>query len=247
MSFLPKALRASLRALAVAAAWLVVGPASADSAIEPFDAPMPRPELGRSAPVLRIANLSPAQCRAELARRKLPVKRAGRAAPGVATPLRLTGPVGGVRFIAPGGKSPYGILDCRMVLTLELFAQVLVKHDVVAVRVDNAYRPHARLPGRRKPSQHSYGLALDLMSFTLKDGRVLDVERDFGRVLGEPPCGPESRVAENAESTRALRNLVCDVARRGLFHYMLTPNYNEAHRNHLHFDIKRGLQKWLIQ
>jgi hypothetical protein len=36
-----------------------------------------------------------------------------------------------------------------------------------------------------------------------------------------------------------LRNIVCAIARTGFFHHMLTPNYNQAHENHLHFDIKR--------
>ena len=40
---------------------------------------------------------------------------------------------------------------------------------------------------------------------------------------------------------------VCAVAREGIFHYLLTPNFNVAHRNHLHLDIKRGLKEWTIE
>jgi hypothetical protein len=36
-----------------------------------------------------------------------------------------------------------------------------------------------------------------------------------------------------------LWTIVCDIAQRGLFHHMLTPNFNQAHEDHLHFDIKR--------
>jgi hypothetical protein len=133
------------------------------------------------------------------------------------------------------------------VIALDAFAAVLSKHGVVEARIDNAYRPRARLPGRRKPSQHSYGLALDLMSFKLKDGQELIVERDFGGALGDPPCGPQSAVVPPTATGIALRNIVCDVAREGIFHYMLTPNYNAAHRDHLHFDIKRGLLRSTIE
>jgi hypothetical protein len=225
----------------------LAAPAPGEGAGDSFDAPMPSERLAKTSPALRTANLSPAQCRAELGRRKIAVKGAGRPAPGVATPVRLAGTLSGVRFSTPSGKSPYGILDCRLVLALEAFARVLARHDVVEARIDNLYRPRARLPGRKKPSQHSYGLAADIMGFTLKDGRKLVVERDFGGALGTPPCGPESRVEPPTEAGLLLRNLVCAVAREGLFHYMLTPNYNTAHRDHLHFDIKRGLNEWTIE
>ena len=31
---------------------------------------------------------------------------------------------------------------------------------------------------------------------------------------------------------------MCEVARKGLFHDVLTPSFNAAHRTHFHFDIK---------
>src|SRR5688572_23588990 len=94
----------------VASTLLAAAPVGAQSQPHPFQAPLPAAALAKASPALRTANLSPAQCRAELSRRRLDVKRAGRAAPGVATPVRLGGEIGGVRFIAPGARSPYGIL-----------------------------------------------------------------------------------------------------------------------------------------
>jgi hypothetical protein len=49
-----------------------------------------------------------------------------------------------------------------------------------------------REDGRRKPSQHSYGHAIDIVSMTLADGRVLVVEDDWRGTIGDKPCGPES-------------------------------------------------------
>lgn len=200
---------------------------------------------GTGAPVaprkhaLHLASLSPTQCRSELARRRIETKPARSATPGVATPLRLSGSLQGVRFRTPGGNSVYGILDCRLVLALDELSRALVNVEVVEVHVDNFYRPHAHLPGRKdKPSQHSYGLAADIEAFTLRDGTVLRVEQDWTPALGEPPCGEE---AEGTTGRGALlRKIVCDILALGIFQHVLTPNTDAAHRNHLHFDIARS-------
>ncbi len=188
---------------------------------------------------MAIANLSPAQCRRQLGKQGLATKpRRGRAA-GVATPLGITGPFHGVRLVAPRAPTPFGVLDCRLALTLDKLAEILSSFDVVAVRIDNMYRPKAHLPGRRKRSQHAYGLAADITSFELKDGRKLVVEQDWHAAIGDPICGPDAVMTEPDAKAITMRNIVCAVARAGLFHHMLTPSFDVAHRNHFHFDIKR--------
>ena len=198
------------------------------------------PHTARNSPATRNAALSPGACRAELRRRHLGTRNARVPTPGVALPLRLSSPLDGVRFVVPGGKSPYGVLDCRLLLTLHDLTKILKRHSVVEVRIDNFYRPRAHLPGRKKPSQHALGLAADIVSFTLDNGRSLLVERDWRGALGGAPCGPGSEPQEPTEETVALRNLVCDIARAGIFHHLLTPNFDAAHESHLHADIKRG-------
>jgi hypothetical protein len=207
---------------------------------------LPSPIVGKATPASRAASLSGSQCLAELARRKLAVARAKRAATGVNTPVRVTGPIGGVRFVTPGQKSPYGILDCRLALALSELAPLLKRYDVVEVRVDNMYRPHAHLPGKKKPSQHSYGLAIDLTQLKRADGTVLDVDRDFDGAIGEPVCGSSARSDLSVEAS-ALRSVICDVARSGLFHHILTPNHDAAHKNHFHLDIARGARQRIIE
>jgi hypothetical protein len=197
--------------------------------------PVKLPSL-RKAPATRLASLSSGQCRAELKKRAIASKRAGIATPGVATPLRLAAELHGVRFIAPDNK--YGVLDCRLAIAIDELAQILVKHGVSAVLVDSMYRPKARLNGTKKPSQHSYGLAIDIMGFEL-EGRRLMVKSDWHGSLSAPSCGPGSQPVENLPEAAKLRSIVCDVAEKYLFHHMLTPNYNEAHSDHLHFDVKR--------
>ena len=161
--------------------------------------------------------------------------------------MRITGPLRGVRFVTPGKKSIYGKLDCRLALVLDELAGVLERHGVASVRVDNLYRPRAKLPGRRTSSQHRYGLAVDVMAFELADGTTLSVESDWHGEIGSTPCGPEARLVDASPAAIALRNLVCDVARSALFHHILTPSYNDAHRDHVHLDIKRGEKRSIIE
>jgi hypothetical protein len=213
----------------------------------PFHEPLPGPNLASDAPAMRYANLSPAACRTEYKKRRLPFQRDRRPTPGVATALRFTGPVHGVTFATAGRSSPYGVLDCRLALTLAELAEVLAEHDVWMVIIGTAYRPGSRLPRSRKPSQHAHGLAADITAFVLRDGRRLVVERDWSGEIGAPACGPESSVKEPSEASIKLRSLVCDIARRGFFHCMLTPNYDAAHADHLHFDIRRDAMRRLVR
>ena len=222
-------------------------PSDAVTAVASYQEPLPPLVVAKSSKASRLASLSTSQCRAELGRRKLSgVTRFKAAKAGVAAPVRLTGPVNGVRFLTPGAKSPYGILDCRLAVTLAELAEVLRRHDVIEVRVDNMYRPRAHLPGRKKPSQHSYGLAIDMTRFKLADGSELIVERDFEGAIGEPVCGAGAR-SELSKAAAQLRDLICDVARSELFHHILTPNHDAAHRDHFHLDIARGARQRIIE
>jgi hypothetical protein len=213
----------------------------------PFHDPLPSRFLSKDAPAMRNANLSVGQCRKELVRRKLPMKRQRSGVKGIAEEYRMDGPLGGVTFLTPRAPSQYGLFDCRLGLTLDDLAKVLAEHGVVKVRIDNLYRQGARLPGRRKKSQHSYGLAIDLVAFTLGDGTLLDVETDWGSGIGRAACGEAATLDTPTERSVPLRNLACDIARVGLFHHILTPGHDAAHRNHLHLDIKRGEKTTLIE
>lgn len=74
----------------------------------------------------------------------------------------------------------------------------------------------------------------------------LDVADHFGGQLGSETCGPTARAPSPAspEATE-LRAIVCEAAGERLFTSMLTPNYNHAHRNHLHVDLAVGA-RWRI-
>jgi hypothetical protein len=119
--------------------------------------------------------------------------------------------------------------------------------SVVEVYVDNFYRPKAHLPGKKSPSQHAFGLAIDIAGFGLSDGTVLNIERDFGGVLGEAVCGANAGFSNRTRSSVLLRNIVCELAKLRAFNYLLTPNHDAAHHNHLHGDIKRNIRDYVVR
>jgi hypothetical protein len=206
---------------------------------QPFQTPLPANRSARKSVASRFASLTPGQCRAELRKRKIGSRPPGFATPNVATPMRLKGALRGVQFIAPGPRSVFGILDCRLALVLDELASLLAEHDVSAVHVDSMYRPRARMGGSRKPSQHSHGLAVDIIAFTFSDGRTLTIKDDWHGALSTKVCGPGTQPVDPTPEALTLWNLVCAIAKKGLFHHMLTPNFNKEHEDHLHFDIKR--------
>lgn len=80
----------------------------------------------------------------------------------------------------------------------------------------------ARTAGRL--SEHATANAVDISAFVLADGRRITIEHDW-----------RSRDPKVAKFIATIRRSAC---RR--FKTVLTPDYNAAHYNHLHFDMGRG-------
>lgn len=230
---------------------LLIAPASHESTPEvvlpesSFRNPMPT-ALGKSAPAVRYGSLSSRDCRAEVDRRKLAVAPMKSVAKGVASGMRITGPFNEVKVVAPGIGSKFGIIDCRMVLVLDDFTRVLREHGVTSIQIDNVYRPHAKLPGKSKSSQHAFGLALDVTVLRFADGSALE-PKDWGATIGDTACGPDAVMAEPTPASVTLRNLMCEVGRQGLFHSILSPSFNAAHQSHFHLDIKRDASSFSLR
>ena len=121
------------------------------------------------------------------------------------------------------------------VVALDDVAGWLAAHGVRVIRADNTHRQNAMMKSG-EPSQHALGMAIDIMAFERRDGRVVPVLGTWPPRLGQTPCGPGSP-AVASDDERWLRGVVCDLARRHAFHHMLTPNTDAAHRDHLHFDL----------
>ncbi len=72
-------------------------------------------------------------------------------------------------------------------------------------------------------SEHAFANAVDVAAFVLKDGRRISVAGGWN---GDP------------RDARFLRSIRASACRR--FQTVLSPDYNAAHRDHLHFDMGRG-------
>jgi hypothetical protein len=145
-----------------------------------------------------------------------PARKAGKA-----TPARS--PHRGMPRTTPAGGIPPGTR--------------LARRDPVAAGIPaTTWAP----PGTRHPA----GLAIDAAMFHKRDGRWLSVQRDFHGRVGAKTCGEGVPVPENPDA-RELRALVCESSALGLFTYVLTPDYNAAHADHFHMEVKPGV-RWFL-
>ena len=210
-----------------------------------IEAPGDAPET----PAYRYAQLSGDACLAELATRQIGFT--SETAKGIATAVRLTGPLHGVTFKTDlpdkqRATTPWELGDCALVLAMDDFAQILEAHDIVEVRHYSMYRsPGKAWPDAKVGIQHIGGTALDAARFTKSDGKVLDVLKDFHGAIGGKTCGdgagPRPATAEATE----LRAILCEAVAQHLFNVVLTPNYNKPHHNHFHLEVMRGV-KWFL-
>lgn len=201
----------------------------------------PRARVGNE-----IAALSDRACFRALQRARVPFERVRTRVPGIAAPVRITGAIGGVRYVASDSREVHELMDCRLAVALVRFSRLLRHLGVVEVLHYSTYRPPGSAAVARQPLQarHGGGLAIDAAWFYFQNGDRLSVLRDFHGHRGRPVCGPEARVP-NHTAARLLRTIVCDSARRGLFHVLLTPNHDRAHRNHFHLEVTRGVD-WIF-
>jgi hypothetical protein len=224
----------------------LVAPSVDQSGTQPLQVPR---DISQT-PAARYGRLDRGTCEAELQRRHIPFVAVGQAR-GVLAPVRLTGPIHGVTFhtalpAAQRATSPYEILDCRLVVALDDFAQILARHDVVEVIHFSVYRPPSARFNRPEGRQHEGALAIDAGIFKRKDGTVLQVERDFHGRIGAPTCGPGTGPNPPTPEAIALRNIACEAAAAHLFNVELTPDYNWPHRNHFHLEVNPSARWFLV-
>ncbi len=153
---------------------------------------------------------------------------------GVAWPIQLSGPIHGVRVYGSQKDAATNYLDCRLALALVDWVPLLKRQGVVGLQHYSMYRRDATIGTSKKPSGHSLGRAIDVAYFDLRDGRRLSVLDDWkNRKRGAEPCD----VSSSNDAEKIMRELVCEAAERELFQMVLTPHYDEAHRNHVHLEI----------
>ncbi len=210
---------------------------------EPASAPAGTP-LGT-----RIGTLSTRRCFAELRRADVPYRREPET-DDVRDPIRLLGPINGVTFRGQALRRPAfpsDVLDCRLAVALVELSAILSSHDIVEVVHISLHRENNRgHPVETGGSTgHRGGMAIDAALFRRKDGTTISVLHDWKGRRGRPVCGPRASLG-STENAQVLREIVCRAEKRALFHVLLTPNHDRAHRNHFHMEVRPDGVRWFI-
>jgi hypothetical protein len=219
--------------------------------LPPVD-PIQTPDMsGDPFPSHTYGNLEDVACIVALENRQIPYERFGRHARGVETPVRLMGPLHGIRFQhaeAPDWlhSAKKEILDCRLVLALDDLAGLLAPSGVTTVLHYGIYRDDLPILAHTRPLHHTAGLAIDVAALVKEDGTRLEVQHDWRGHVGQHTCDERSVPSANAQ-TGELHAILCEVAREKLFHQVLTPNHNAAHWNHFHLEVMRGTDWTLVE
>ena len=168
-------------------------------------------------------------CTAELDARHIAYKAASR--PGIAHPIEVTGPLGGVALTSE--DQPL-VIDCSLAISLDEAGRYMRALGIAKATFSSAYS-RRNVRGTNHPSKHSYGLAIDVHTFIGPDLGTLRVDRDFEQGLGdEMDCVG----APLTQGGAVLKILQCQLVRSGLFHLVLSPDYDDAHHDHFHLEVK---------
>jgi hypothetical protein len=153
---------------------------------------------------------------------------------GVITAVRITGPVGGVKFESAQDL----IVDCELAARLPAMATVLRAREITAVGVLSSHRSHAEY------SFHALGLALDVnwMKATHWQ-RAMWLKTDFERTPELHTCQAKPELGMG----RVLLGAACDLWQERVMNTVITPNYNEGHANHFHFDVRPGDNRFFVR
>jgi hypothetical protein len=174
---------------------------------------------------------SRATCTAELDARKVSWKRASR--PGIANAVEVTGPLGGVTLTSE--DQPL-VIDCSLAVSLDEAGRYLRALGLDKATFSSAYS-RRNVRGTDRPSKHSYGLAIDVHTFTSSDPELgtLRVDRDYEQGLGDDVDCVGRPLTQGGATLKILQ---CQLVRSGLFHLVLSPDYDDAHHDHFHLEVK---------
>jgi hypothetical protein len=158
---------------------------------------------------------------------------------GVRMPVTVDLPLGGISYYGYGDSAPQRSLfmDCRLAVALHRTAFTLKRAGIKAVEHLGIYS--YRCIAGTDPcvlSQHARARAIDFHEFRSARGKAYNVEDDWlVDRRRRPTCSSKDRKRKNG----FLHDLVCTWDAREIFNVILTPNYNAAHRNHIHVDLTR--------
>jgi hypothetical protein len=201
--------------------------------------PLTPPPLSAAPVTIRRLRTPPARsdlaCLQLLDHARVPYRVAG-AVRGVQTPVEIVGAIRGVRLIPRAGRAP--VMDCQLARALAELAPVFRRAGVTGLSFSGAYDYRTRR-NSSKLSAHAHGLAIDVHALQTRKG-VLDVKRDFPRDGRRWAGRPENVAAclgqPRRKAGRALRSLACRLKLDPVLRYVLSPDTDADHHDHLHLE-----------
>ncbi len=170
-------------------------------------------------------------CLDELDRRGITYRRDRKK--GVAIGVDVTGPLGGVTWTSSSGKPL--LLDCSLAISLDEAGRYLTGLGITDATFSSSYSVR-NVRGSKNPSKHSYALAIDVHTFSSTALGKINVALDYEQGLGDGmDCIGQPLTAGGA----ILKTLQCQLTHSGLFRLVLSPDYDDAHHDHLHLEARR--------
>jgi hypothetical protein len=154
--------------------------------------------------------------------------------PGIADAVLVSGPIAGVTFASMTDQPRPLVLDCSLVVSLAEAGRYLADLGIDHAEYSSAYQIR-NVRGTNHRSKHSFGLALDVHTWSGPAIGTLSVARDFEQGLGDDV---DCVGAPATEAGMALKVLECQLIRSGLFYLVLNPDYDADHYNHYHLEVR---------
>jgi len=199
-------------------------------------------ELARDEVGILVTAPTDDSCHAMLDALELDWEAAG-ATRGIDDPVRVQPIIDDTAFRYVSNDEPTAMLmDCSLAPRLHELVQLTEPYGIDEVIHIGIYNYRCIGGGDPDvddctPSQHAYAKAIDIHAFGLEGTeRTYSTEVDWVIREDIDVC-PGMPVGE---ADRVLHELACAMWAEGVFHIVLTPDYNAAHRNHFHVDLTAG-------
>ncbi len=150
---------------------------------------------------------------------------------GIADAVKITGTIGRVSYRGYGKQKSLTV-DCSLAVSLAIAAPYFAAQGVTSVRYSSAYQRRF-IRGTKRLSRHSFGLAIDIHTFSGKTVGNLTIRDDYEQGLGDNVDCIGDPLTEGG---LVLRRLWCQLQRSELFRIVLDPDFDADHYNHLHVE-----------
>jgi len=145
-------------------------------------------------------------------------------------PIRVASPINGVEYRYYSQSTPGTMaMACPLALALWELGDILADYEIDTVLHIGTFNCR-KIGGSDSLSQHGLGLAIDIWGFEDVDGANYVLEQHWEHDTDTPSSRKAQVIYEIGQRMHEER----------VFNIVLTPNYNTAHDNHFHVDLKVG-------